>query len=631
MTSSPSQSFPETVFAVSPAPVEPPSNSEDVSCPSGHETIPHDNDATVGESEQNLLNSAPPPIANSDRRETVEPADTPESALTVPKTTPAPYADAVHASKTATQPGIADGKSVELPASLAATTNLHTRTLSLGDETKLGTGASVGLAPAGNEMPSKSPLVADEHARKSTAEATRAVRSQPKRYRGLQRRPTVARTRNRSNAVTPLSEVENLTTLRVRVQLTFARNGGLKTVRIVPYRSAETPTELEVIDSDTQDALLLTRLRDDCYTPVALGEVADALQKGVRWLERSETPRWCWVLGGRELYVFGPGDSFGFSGFISTEALWLNERHAVMARTGIRDKVSAALIEAGCGKFAILDETSCGVPAGWIVFSEVTPSCPVPRRADNPIFNALCPLPNIKPQFVGGIRLERNVFLAGFPPRIRFTGDVKDGFPVLIDGQPAQPASDGAFEVPKWDAEGEHRLWFGDRSETYSLRTMEEGWGSWLAHDFGTGAAICGASTHRIDGARWRQVRIPATNPLLVGARPGEIFFCQVRQDVRFDTILALVPFSPVWALPSDPAHADRHSARLVLLDSQEPVPAITHANWNRRAGDAVRQWIAAVNDAGRKRLALKAENDEAKSLWQRYRIAAKQLRRKIR
>jgi hypothetical protein len=160
---------------------------------------------------------------------------------------------------------------------------------------------------------------------------------------------------------------------------------------------------------------------------------------------------------------------------------------------------------------------------------------------------------------------------------------------------------------------------------------MKEEWDSWHAHDFGTGAAICGASTHRIDGARWRQVRIPTANPLLVGARPGEIFCCELQHDVRSETILAMVPFTPVWALPIDPVHADKRSARLVPLDSLEPVSPVKHANRNCRVTDVVRRWVTVVNDAGRKQLALSAESDEAKALWRRYRAVAKQLWRRMR
>jgi hypothetical protein len=206
-----------------------------------------------------------------------------------------------------------------------------------------------------------------------------------------------------------------------------------------------------------------------------------------------------------------------------------------------------------------------------------------------------------------------------------------NGFQVLIDDQPVQLANDGACESPGWDAEGEHRLWFGDRAEMYSLCTMKEEWDSWHAHDFGTGAAICGASTHRLDGARWRQVRVPAANPLLVGARPGEIFYCKPQHDVRSETILAMAPFTPVWALPIDPVHADKRSARLVLLDSSEPVLAVDHSNGKRCVTGAIRLWVTVVNNAGRKQLALSVESDETKGLWRRYCAVAKQLWKKTR
>lgn len=173
-------------------------------------------------------------------------------------------------------------------------------------------------------------------------------------------------------------------------------------------------------------------------------------------------------------------------------------------------------------------------------------------RDDRDILNSLRPAHEIVPHFVGGIRLERNKWLAGYSPRIRFTGEFANGFQVKIDGHIAQAASDGAFEAAGWDSEGEHRLWFGDRAETYSLCTMAEAWERWPAHDFGLGAAICGASTHRLDGARWRQVCVPASNPLLIGARPGEIFRCRVSNSVNTGRIIAVVPFPPVWALPMD-------------------------------------------------------------------------------
>ncbi len=412
--------------------------------------------------------------------------------------------------------------------------------------------------------------------------------------------------------------------LRLRVQLVFGRGGVVKTLALVPDRREGMPGEVEVIGG--QGALRLIELRDDCYDPVPLDDASNALREGSHWRGRGDAHLWRWVLSGRELYVLAPGDEIGLHGFISTARLRLNTCHVILATAALRDQVLVALANAGCATPDVNDDNTPGVPSGWILFRNVTPTRAVPMREDGDILNVLCPAHEIEPHFVGGIKLERSTWLVGFPPRIRFTGELGDGFQVMIDGEPARPATDGAFEAPGWDAEGEHRLWFTDRAETYSLRTMDEGWDRWNAHDFGTGAAICGAGIHRIDGAHWHQARVPATDLLLIGARPGEIFRCQTRHGVRSETILALVPFAPVWALPIDPVHADKRSARLVLLNSMEPTSIARHGSRDRNVDRALRKWVAAINDAGRKHLALAYASEDAKALWRCYRAVAKRL-----
>lgn len=414
------------------------------------------------------------------------------------------------------------------------------------------------------------------------------------------------------------------------MQVVFARGGGAKTYAVIPYRCEGTPSELDVIDSDTQDELHLTRLRENCYTPIALDEAGDALHRGIRWRECGDSPRWRWAMLGREIYVLAPGDTFGLHGYVSVECLWLNERQAVLATAGLRDEVTAALHKAGCTAFEVLDREDSGVPAGWILFRDVTPIRAVPRCEGATNLNALCPLPDVKPEFVGGIRLGRRTWLAGFPPRIRVAGPLGPDERVMIDGQPVQPAGDGGLEALNWDATGEHRLWFGDRAVAYEIRTMQENWSHWSAHDFGTGAAICGAVVCRTDAARWHQVRVSASNPVLVGARPGDYFCCRVSRATRGDPIVAEVPFVPVWALPLDPLHADRRSVRVVLLNSIEPVDekqALRRGN----VGDALGPWMTAINDAGRKQLDLACESEDARRLWRRYRTVAKQLWRRLR
>ena len=416
--------------------------------------------------------------------------------------------------------------------------------------------------------------------------------------------------------------------LRLRVQLVFGRGGVVKSLALAPDRRDGMPIEVDI--TGTQGELHLTELRDDCYEPVMLADASNALLQGVEWRGRGDARRWRWVLGSRELYVLAPGDEFGLHGFVSTARLWLNARHVVLATKRLREEVLSALAKAGCATPEISDDTTPGVPSGWLLFRDVMPTRAVPMRDDRDILNSLCPAHEIEPHFAGGIRLERNTWLAGFPPRIRFTGEFADGFQVKIDGHAAQAASDGAFEAPGWNSEGEHRLWFGDQAETYSLKTMDEAWEQWHAHDFGTGAAICGAGTCQVDATRQRQVRVPVSNLLLIGARPGEIFHCQARNDVRCESILAMVSFMPVWALPLDPAHADKESARILLFHPSEPLTDIQMPVGNRAAIRKLRVWISAIREAGCKGLVLAPADEQTKALWRRYRVMAKKLRRRM-
>jgi hypothetical protein len=252
-------------------------------------------------------------------------------------------------------------------------------------------------------------------------------------------------------------------------------------------------------------------------------------------------------------------------------------------------------------------------------------------RDEADILNALCPSHEIDPSFHGGIRLARRTWLAGFPPRIGLTGELGQDFLLTIDGQPTQRAADGTIEAPNWDAIGEHCVLFGDRTITYELRQMKEQWECWEAHDFGTGAAICGAGIGQMDGANRHQVRVPATNPVLIGSREGEVFYCRPRDNLRNDTHLAMVPFAPVWALPSDPARADKRRVRVMQLDSVEPNSAIKSGPSCGNTLSTLREWVMAINGARRKRLALADQGEEAKELRRRYCITAKRLWRKMR
>ncbi len=433
-----------------------------------------------------------------------------------------------------------------------------------------------------------------------------------------------------SNDQTPTSSPSTTKTdLQLRLQLVFGRGGIVKTMALVPDKRLEMPSDLEL--TGTQGKLSITELRDDCYEPVPIPDPTNTLRQGIEWHGRDGGHRYRWTLGGRSLYVLSPGDEFGLHGFISAARLGLNTRNTVLVEAFLREDVSVALANAGCVGFEVNDDKVPGVPSGWLLFRDVTPTRAVPMRGERDILNALCPAHEVEPHFVGGIRLERNTWLSGFPPRIRLTGGFESDFRVMIDGQTAYRASDGAFEAKGWDGEGEHRIWFGDRVETYTLHKMEEDWDSWRAYCFGSGAAICGAGICRGENQLCRQVRVPATNPLLLGAQPGDIFYCRAAYNIRSQSLVALVPFSPVWALPIDPAHVDKDTGHLILLEPLPPRAVDLTTNRNKGMERNLRVWFVAINNAGRKQLRLAGDSEEGKALWRLYRTTAKQIWRRMR
>jgi hypothetical protein len=430
--------------------------------------------------------------------------------------------------------------------------------------------------------------------------------------------------RTRSSTSTASASTNNAD-LRLRLQLLFGRHGDVK-LNLVADRREHMPDEVEV--SLTQGKLLLMRHQANSYEPVNLSEASSALHDGVEWYGRSDSCHFRWILSRRPLHVLAEGDVSGLYPFGSMARLQLNARHAVLAVLGLRDNVLAALSEVGCTTVEMYDETTSGVPAGWLLFRNVIPTHAVPMRDGTDILNALCPLPNVEPHFVGGVHLERNTWLFGHPPQIRLTGDLS-GVEIKLDGKPAIVDSNGSVSAPDWDEEGDHRLWFGSQTQTYTLRIMEENWQRWPAIDFGMGATICGASIESsYKSRRSYHAIVPATNPLLIGATPGDVYYCRRRNDMRLKTYATCVPFRPVWALPLDPAHADKGRAQIFLLQAVEPALPTRRKNVNQSRRPEIQTWVSVLNSASKKRLRIEPDTEDSATLWRRYRIAAKQLRR---
>lgn len=97
---------------------------------------------------------------------------------------------------------------------------------------------------------------------------------------------------------------------------------------------------------------------------------------------------------------------------------------------------------------------------------------------------------------------------------------------------------------------------------------------------------------------------------------------------MRLKTYATCVPFQPVWALPLDPAHADKGRAQIFLLQAVEPALPTRRKNVNQSRRPEIQTWVSVLNSASKKRLRIEPDTEDSATLWRRYRIAAKQLRR---
>jgi hypothetical protein len=447
---------------------------------------------------------------------------------------------------------------------------------------------------------------------------------EPPKYQALRARASVPPMTERKTPTPRLLAGEGP---QLRVHIVFDRRGSsLRSLTLIPEWRAGMPLDLEV--TGTHGDFALSRLGDSCED-VVLPEIGAALRSGVVWHGKGPERRWHWVLSGRELYVLS-GDA-GFHGFVSLPRLLLGADHVVLATIERRAEVKAALVQAGCGEPEIMDETTEGVPSGWLLFRHVKPTHSVPARDESDILNALRPVAEVEPHFVGGIQLAGRSWLFGHPPRICFTGDLGGNFEVRIDGQPANVSPDGRYTAPGWELEGRHSFWFAGRLRKYLLIRGTGHWNAWDAHDFGTGASICGPCTLPQSQACRYQVRVFVQNPVLVGAVPGQVFRCNLRADLGNKALLLYVPFAPVWALPVDDSHVNKRTARIVLAGGLQSVRRTQVKITGRSADPSIAAWCAVIKGAGRKGLPLATEEKGAVVLWREYRREAKQLWRKMR
>jgi hypothetical protein len=426
--------------------------------------------------------------------------------------------------------------------------------------------------------------------------------------------------------------------LSIEVRVLFDR-GGCGRVTLLPKRRAGLPDECAASRANG-GSLELVALEEEWYQDVAPEDLATMLRTGTVWTHQEIGQEW--ALAGREIFVLAAGTTH--RGFVSSTRLVLGREHVVLCATTRLAEVEEALQTAGCPNRTIFREED-GAPSGWVLVGDVDnsgrprglfPTCAVPMVEDSDILNVLRPLPEIEISLEGGVPLGYTSWLAGFPPLIRVLGDAQHVQEVLIDGKEATLGNDAAFRAPDWDAPGVHQVWCSNVSRSYSLVRLERSWQAWPAYVFPSTSggsdrvAICGplvrplVTGDAIDTARsFEGSSVLQSNPILLGALPGQVFIAVPRRDVRGARCFASPPFQAVWALPANPLHCDKATCRIFLVATPDGGAA---PDGNATAG-SVSQWCRLIRDASRKGLSV--EPAAARDLWAQYKRVARSLSRR--
>jgi hypothetical protein len=459
----------------------------------------------------------------------------------------------------------------------------------------------------------------------------------PRQYRPVARVPLVPRA---GTTATDESRERQERALKIELRLRL-EHGGFCQVFLLPRRDASLPEQLTV--NKHEGPVSLIALQENWYQDILLPDLASLLQGGIEWEAHIAEGHFArWSLSGRELFVLTQHAQV--SGFVSTPRLLLGECHVVLCMEHRAADVRRAINATG-SPTPIEFGADLGTPPGWMGFRDVIPRVPVTPSAEGDILDALCPQPDVDIILDSGIRVGRSTWLAGFPPRIRLRGDPSASSGVWIDGKLAALSSDQvAYVAEDWDRPGDHQAFCDGKVASYSLADGHEAWEPWEAYrwslgelataDAPTRPAICGALALPPQGrqmlsgkeVRHRAVVVPVSNPMLLGAAPGQVYACSVRADLRTRTCTAFPPFRPIWALPADPLHCDKRSMRILLVGETHG-PAENTPGGRRDVGG----WYSAILAASRKGLLTDPDSPEVAAVWKAYKSLARALRRRLR
>jgi hypothetical protein len=445
------------------------------------------------------------------------------------------------------------------------------------------------------------------------AQETEETEKAPQRYRPPVEKPprqSQAGTRRENEKVKEATPSE--VSLGILVRLTFDRL-GLCDIALLPERTSGLDNEVAL---KFRGMSLLLEAQDDWYEDVHLGNIGSHLRDGVELkavLADQRPARW--LLTGRDLYVLARHPRA--SGFVSTNRLALGRSHVVLCPEELLPQVEAILKEAECEGYTKLAETD-GIPSGWVGLRGVTPAKAIALDLGSDPFYAIKPAPDIEINLDGGICLRGSVWLSGYPPEIKLFGESGGAVKVLIDGKEAKRTSDDMLIVDGYDVPGQHTVYCQGLScsRTYSIEEGPDSWQRWPAYQFGQ-ADVCGPLVQPApDAAGSRAVTVPMSNPVLLGAQPGEIFYCSRRGVARWK---GFVPFEVVWALPAQPLRCDKKSATILQLANAPVVPAKTRT---KRGLD----WSIAILDASRKGLRVENGFPDTAARWREYKKMARNI-----
>ena len=417
----------------------------------------------------------------------------------------------------------------------------------------------------------------------------------------------------------------------IEVRLIIERGGFCK-VSLIAKRSSDLPEDLVV--ATPGGTLELRAMQDEWYQDITPPDISRAIQEGIEWHYEGNDGEYRWLLSGRELYVLSGRPDL--RGYVSQPCLELGREHVVLCTEHLRDQVEEAIRIAGAEPAELMD-ASLGAPAGWVVFRGIVPQRAVSLTSGADIMNALRPLPRIDISFEGGIRLEYTTWLEEFPPAIRVYGSSEHILDIFIDGQRAACGEDGAYRVSGWDSAGTHTVWCEGVSKTYSIVPFAASWEAWDAYSFPIACgsdrrlSICGPLVRETatDAQDWApSLLVPPSNPLILGASPGEYCIATRVSGVVGSSCVASPSFSPVWALPRQPLRCNKKTARIIFLGNATP-PKARDCKWKtgkRKNDDCIDAWCRMILDASRKGLWLVPYNEKVQNFWFCYKRLARSI-----